>query len=365
MIPGDSKGSTRLSEDERAAMQILESMGFGCEFEPAWVKGFVPDFFCGKNGFSSAIWVEVKSIDPGGPFVHSARLLGYIRELTRDWSETGRLRIHTTDAASYTDCKIGLAIARRMLREGINQKSAIARRFAVVPTNPDYSRRILIEVASEGGLELIQSCGAKDEQYGHPFGDYDLDLMSKVTVIEDGRAPRICAAYKLGLTDLQCRIAIEAIPSSHRFEFLGPLSLRARSSTLKKQIRRHADDANKKFRNARSHRDGPSLLMTISSGAASVSDEQYKSVFFGDLSVYFDPASNKDDMRYDEQGPGVLGGNGAWNRKKNRATSAAWLVRNGTPAIFLHNPWTEIPLPRGGWGGHEHEVLKDGRIVRV
>jgi hypothetical protein len=124
------------------------------------------------------------------------------------------------------------------------------------------------------------------------------------------------------------------------------------------RIRDTVGEANDQFKNAVTYKSGPCLLMIFQDGLDVPDDTVIKSALYGNLKFIF-PEGHPGKGRL------ILDQDGAWNRTKNRTTSAVMYVRNSGEPLIIHNYCAHRPFPAGVFQCREVAVLPDGTFDEV
>lgn len=346
---------TDISEkSEAAAARLLSRHGFTCETEPVWVTGKRPDFFCTGT---SEFWVEVKTLDEPIETKRSGEILTWLDAEATRVRNTGFADAIVADDADKRDVVAALRLADRALAQS-TLKRPPRRTFVVIPTDPDYTKFVRIEVEAEDGLEIFHCCESISGRYGRPiFGPelrYDTPAILRTQTGE--KITRL--VDELGLYDDQMRLGLELERSDESFYIA---SVRRQGgmweSRNKSRIRDAISEANAQLRNGRKFRRAPSLALIYPRGLFIPQNRVFFSALFGDDVVRYSISSSATAIKMEDQ---YYAGNGVWNSKKNTSTSAACLIRNDEEPLIVHNYWAQAPLPKRLLGGTEYLPRADG-----
>ena len=336
------------------AAQLLRPLGLVVEEEPEWVKsGEVPDFFCTGP---SELWVEVKAIGEAERFRVPQVQAQWLSEHAGKVAERGRAFAWVSEDARHRDLKAVIALARDAFREWQNKPNLVDRVFAVVPRDPNFARKMKINLLTAHGTELLVCLQSQSEHYGRPQLGHDLTWNNRAILIESEGKKRTADAFDIGLDDDDFLVALQLEQFDAPFSIRGVMPTGpARQLTTVHTVRAAAKKANSQFKNGCRYRAAPCLLMIFEDGVLVQEPKAFASAFCGDLQYEFNPPTLGD-------GRLIFGPNGIWAPSANRTTSAACLVRNDGEPMLMCNPWAANPLPTALFGWPQIMIDSNGAV---
>jgi hypothetical protein len=331
---------------------LLERAGFTCEPEPDWIKeGKKPDFFCSGP---LELWCEVKTLAPTTEFTALSDVLEALAIRTKNIGKPGRGMAFVGTEVTSRDLKKVTSLLTRWLGR-LTDPDAPNNVVALVPKDPDFSQFARFAISTEDDRRVeVYSYRSTSDTYSLPYAVRpDPDDQTVEMQLSSG-AVKSAPAYELIDGEATLRIAVVSWPDKKAFSLIsaspsGP----ARAMTTSERIREAVGEANSQLKNAVAYRDAPSLLAIVHDGADVADDIIVISALYGDLKYQFTPG-NPDSGRL------FVGDNGAWNRTKNRSTSAVMYVRNRAKPLIVRNLWASRALPNLSLTAKEVNPRQDG-----
>lgn len=332
--------------------EILLKSGANCEREPDWIKeGRKPDFYCtGKNEF----WCEIKTLEQTGDSVQLGNAHVELRKRAKNITTHGKGFAYVSRDFTSRDAKHVTQLLRRALLR-FQESNAPARSVAVVPAIPNYSQFVRFSLStSEHSTIEIHSCLSASGKYGLPMGFHLQPYIQSTKIrFSTGEEKDLPARNILTMTDdFRVGVVLQADDKPFRYLATAPTGGAKRSRNVER-IRETVSEANSQFKNAIVYKAAPTLLMIFHEGLDVSDDEIVKSALYGDLKYSFSP------QKFD-QGKLILDGNAAWNREKNRTTSAVMYVRNKGQPLVVHNYWATRPFPHGVFSCKDVRAVDSG-----
>lgn len=337
---------------EKRAEKFFEQVGVKYDAEPDCIEqGKKPDFFCsGREDF----WCEVKTLGPTNDFKALGDAHEEMRQRAEKISLKGRGFAWVSDKLDHRDAKAVMSLLEHSLLR-FQDADAPKRLVAVIPKKPSYDEFVRFSITTKEYSNVeIHSCVSTRGKYELPhnlFPDPYLQTTQMHFSSEDEQ--EYVVRDILTLTD-DFRVAIEAWQDDREFDFVATMPTGvAKELNNPDRIREAVAEANSQFKNAIKYRKAPCLLTILHDAVDVPEDEIFKSALYGDLKFIFSRDKSQD-------GKFILDGNGAWNKNKNRTTSAVLYIRNQAAPILIHNYWEDNPFPQGFLPCNEIIALEDG-----
>jgi hypothetical protein len=154
-------------------------------------------------------------------------------------------------------------------------------------------------------------------------------------------------------------VAVVIYPDDDSFKVLtAMLTGAARRLKNPERIRGDVSDANEQLKNGTKYKSAPGLVLIYHDGLDVPDEAVIKSGLYGNLKYTARKSSPS-------KGKLILDGDGAWNREKNRTTSAVAYVRNDGEPLLIHNYWAHRPLRAGVFQCKEVAALPNGTFDEV
>jgi hypothetical protein len=338
------------------AKALLEAAGLAYEYEPTWVEGRKPDFYCsGRHVF----WCEVKTFERLDDFKKLDNAILELRKRVQSLAGRGRGIAYVSDGLTARDAKVVMRLLKRALSR-FDDIDAPDRVVALVPRDPDYGEFVKFSLAIKDHLTVeIHSCAAGTGKYGIPM-DMRPDPTDQTTLLRfsSGGEDKIATDDFLRWND-GFRAAVVACPDPAPFEVMAMMQTGGlRRLKNPERIRNALKDANDQLKNGLRYKGCPCLLMIFHDGLDVPDNVIVKSALYGNLTYVF-PKGNAEASTL------TLASDGAWNPDKHRATSAVMYVRNGAPPVIIHNYWALHPFPQGVFHCKEIVALDDGTFNEI
>jgi hypothetical protein len=339
------------------AVKLLDKLGIEYEREPDWItEGRKPDFYCSTR---PKFWCEVKTLGE----LEDQRILGdALNELNNRASGIalpGQGIAHVSGRLSHQDAKVVMRLVKRAVAR-LADSDAPEIAVALIPKDPNRSEFVRFSISTKDHAKVeFHSCMSRTGKYETPNGmvPEPYDQMTRLR-FSSGNESSIPAREVVKWSD-DFSVAIVIYPDDDPFKVLtAMLTGAARRLKNPERIRGDVSDANEQLKNGIKYKSAPGLLLIYHDGLDVPDDMIIKSGLYGNLK-YTAP------KRSPSKGKLILDGDGAWNREKNRTTSAVAYIRNDGVPLLIHNYWAYRALRAGVLRCREVAALPNGTFDEV